>query len=180
MFVSRLFTCNRPLNYNKLSISTFRQRIAILLCRTTSLSCILHYWALAVKRGWGGLEVQLIPDNSKPRLLEPRANSNQSRFLLDFLLETWSKFCIPTDNLYITLPSVTRTMFQKRDKSENKTLYWRPNHWIYSKTTVSILCPRFFVTSVQIHCPSLYINQALLLNPFFKIQLTFITCCPWS
>ena len=62
-----LFTCNRPLNYSKLLIYTLRQRIAILLRRTTSLSCILHYWALAIKRGWGDLVVQLIPNSSNPR-----------------------------------------------------------------------------------------------------------------
>ena len=40
-------------------------------------------------------------------------------------------------------------------------MYWSPKHRIYFKTTKSILCLYFFVTPVQIQCPSLY---TLLLN----------------
>ena len=43
---------------------------------------------------------------------------------------------------------------------------------------MSILC-LLFVTPDQIQCPSLYINQALLINAFFKISM-YITCCPLS
>ena len=37
----------------------------------------------------------------------------------------------------------------------------------------------FFVSPVQSQCPSQYINQALLLNSFFK-SLICISCCPSS
>ena len=37
----------------------------------------------------------------------------------------------------------------------------------------------FFVSPVQSQCPPQYINQALLLNSFFK-SLIYISCCPWS
>ena len=33
---------------------------------------------------YGVKQIQSTPDNSNPRLLEPRANSNQNRFPLDF------------------------------------------------------------------------------------------------
>ena len=74
--------------------------------------------------------IQLTSDNSNPRLLEPRANSNQNRFSLDFrhtftvilpsvtrsldnskLPLTRSNFCSPPDHFYIILPSITLTMF---------------------------------------------------------------------
>ena len=83
--------------------------------------------------------IQLTPDNSKPRKLKPRANSNQSRFPLDFLvtftvilpsvtrmlnnsnlLLTWSKFCFPSDHFYTILPSITWTMLKAHDKSGKK------------------------------------------------------------
>ena len=44
-----------------------------------------------------------------------------------------------------------------------KTEYWSPKHWIYFKTTESILCLYFFVAPGQIQCPFLY---TLLLNCF--------------
>ena len=44
-------------------------------------------------------EIQLTPDNSNPRLLEPCANSNQNRFPLDF-----------HHTFTVILPSVTRTL----------------------------------------------------------------------
>ena len=43
-------------------------------------------------------EIQSTPDNSNPRQLEPRANSNQNRFPLDF-----------RHTFTVILPSVTRT-----------------------------------------------------------------------
>ena len=49
---------------------------------------------LQIGSGW----VQLTPDNSNPRLLEPPANSDQNRFSLDFL-----------HTFNVILPSVTRT-----------------------------------------------------------------------
>ena len=52
-------------------------------------------------------------------------------------------------------------------------------HWIYFKTTRTILCPYLYVTPAQIECLSLYINQALLLNSFFKISI-FNSCYPRS
>ena len=53
-------------------------------------------------------------------------------------------------------------------------------HSIQLKTTVSIFCPPlFFVTPVQIQCPSPVSYQALLLNSLFTISI-FISCCLWS
>ena len=49
---------------------------------------------LQIGSGW----VQLTPDNSNPRLLEPPANSDQNRFSLDFL-----------HTFNVILPSATRT-----------------------------------------------------------------------
>ena len=52
---------------------------------------------------------------------------------------------------------------------EKKKKQWTPGspkYWIYFKTTVFSFS--FFVSSVQIDFPTLYINQALLLNSFFK------------
>ena len=73
--------------------------------------------------------IQLTPENSNPRWLKPRANLNQSRFPLDFLLTftvilpsatrtldnsnlplTRSNFCFPSAHFYTILPSITRTM----------------------------------------------------------------------
>ena len=45
---------------------------------------------------------------------------------------------------------------------------------IFFKATVSIL----YVIPVQIQCPSLYTNQALLVNSFSRISI-YISCCPW-
>ena len=42
-----------------------------------------------------------------------------------------------------------------------KIVYWGPKHWIYFKGMESILCLYFYVTPVQIQCPSLH---TLLLN----------------
>ena len=55
-----------------------------------------------------------------------------------------------------------------------KTMYWSPKHWFYFKTTVWILCRYFFVTLVQIQCPSLYTlflngipSPSICLFPYF-------------
>ena len=85
---------------------------------------------LQIGSGW----VQLTPDNSNPRLLEPPANSDQNRFSLDFLhtfnvilpsvTRTSRKleiiFCFPSDHFYINLPSITRTMFWALKKVRKK------------------------------------------------------------
>ena len=59
----------------------------------------------------------------------------------------------------------------------------RNTELIYFKTTMAILCLNFFfVNPVKIECPYPYINQALLLNSFFKISIShiYISCCPRS
>ena len=55
-----------------------------------------------------------------------------------------------------------------------KTMYWSSKHWFYFKTTVWILCRYFFVTLVQIQCPSLYTlflngipSPSICLFPYF-------------
>ena len=92
--------------------------------------------------------VQLTVDNSNPHWLEPRANSNQNRFLLDFrhtftvilpsltrtldnskLPLTRSNFCFPSDHFHIILSSITRTMFWALKKS-GKNSVLPPQHWI--------------------------------------------------
>ena len=62
---------------------------------------------------------------------------------------------------------------------KNKCTEVCQKHWIYFKTTMTILCPYLYVTPAQIECLSLYINQALLLNSFFKISI-FNSCYPRS
>ena len=81
----------------------------------------------------------MTPDNSNLRKLEPRANSNKSRFPLEFLLIftvilpsvtrtldnsnlplTRSNSCFPSAHFYTILPSITRTMLYARVKSRNK------------------------------------------------------------
>ena len=85
-------------------------------------------------------------------ITELRINSNQNRFSLDFrhtftvilpsatrplhnsnLPLTRSSFCFPSDHFYIILSSITRTMFWAF-KSQEKTAYWRPKHWILNFT----------------------------------------------
>ena len=66
--------------------------------------------------------------------------------------------------------------WQGRKKKQQFTEV-RNFEFIY-KTTVSILCLYFYVTPVQIQCPFLYINQALLLFFFSKYQSIYISCCP--
>ena len=83
---------------------------------------------------------------------------------------------LPSDHFYTILPSIIRAMFYVHDKLAKK-VYRILNHWIYFKTTVSILCPYLYVTPTQTECPSLFINQVLLLNSFFKISI-FISCYP--
>ena len=75
--------------------------------------------SLALKVNLLLFTVQFTPDNSNPRQLEPRADSSQSRFPLDFLHTftvilpsvTRSNFCFPSDYFYTILPSITRTVF---------------------------------------------------------------------
>ena len=81
-------------------------------------------------------------------------------------------------------PAITRTKLKARDKSGTKTVYWSPKHWIYFKTTASILCPYFFVLRLQIQCPflhTLFVNCiqipihlliSLLLVVCFKLLIT--------
>ena len=54
------------------------------------------------------------------------------------------------------LPAITRTKLKARDKSGKKPWTEVQNIEYISETTVSILCPYFFVTLVQIQCPFLY------------------------
>ena len=119
------------------------------------------------------------------------ANSNQSWFLLDFLLTfavilpsiTWtldnsnlpltrSDFCFPSDHIYIILPSILEPCYKRVTSQEKKTVYWSPRHWIYFKATASILCLYFFVTPVQIRCPFLllnYIPSPSILFSYFRL-----------
>ena len=58
---------------------------------------------------------------------------------------------------------------EKKNRKKQKVLVW-------------ILCFYFFVTPVEIQCPSQYINQALLLNSFFIIfnNLLFLEPKIWA
>ena len=84
------------------------------------------------------------------------ANSNQSRFPLDFLLTftvilpsvTWTSrwlevIFFPSAHFYTILPSIIRTMLIGAWKVGKKTVHWSPKHWIYFKTTKPILCLYF-------------------------------------
>ena len=112
------------------------------------MSSVIYYWTwrtatwnLFVKQTMGNCCIRLTSDNSNPRKLEPRANSNQSRFTLDFLLTftvilpsvtrtlyisnlslTRTNFCFPSAHFYTVLPSITKTMLQARDKSGKNRL----------------------------------------------------------
>ena len=100
------------------------------------MSSVIYYWTwrtatwnLFVKQTMGNCCIRLTSDNSNPRKLEPRANSNQSRFTLDFLLTftvilpsvtrtlynsnlslTRTNFCFPSAHFYTVLSSITKTM----------------------------------------------------------------------
>ena len=94
---------------------------------------------------------------SNPRKLEPRANSNQNRFPLDFrhtfniiLLSVTrtsrirSGFCFPSDHFYIILPSKTRTMFWAL-RSREKTVYWRRSQTLNFELNLPLTCCRHIV-----------------------------------
>ena len=92
---------------------------------------------------------------------------------------TRSNFCFLLRSFLYNFTFNNLNMFLVSVKLEKKPLYLRWKHWIYFKTTMSILCLEFiffFVTPVKIQCPALYIKQALFLNSFFKI-LVFSFCC---
>ena len=60
-------------------------------------------------------------------------------------------------------------------------MYWSLKHLTYFKTTMLITCLSLFVTPVQIQCPSLYINQSLLLHSNLLLLLDWSeqdTCIP--
>ena len=109
--------------------------------RIGELNPSLHSWIFTfVSVGTSLLSyLQSTPDNSNPRLLEPRANSNQNRFPLDFfhtftvilpsvtrtlnnsnLPLSRSNFCFPSDHFHTHLPSITRTIFWTLKKSGKK------------------------------------------------------------
>ena len=89
-----------------------------------------------------------------------------------FPLRQFRKYNFTFDNSNHALSA-----WQGRKKKQQFTEV-RNFEFIY-KTTVSILCLYFYVTPVQIQCPFLYINQALLLFFFFsKYQSIYISCCP--
>ena len=72
---------------------------------------------------------------------------------------TQSNFCFPSDTFYIILPSITWTTFKcvaGWPKKNGVLLYISPEHWIYFKTTLTILYHFFFTTSVQIQCLTLW------------------------
>ena len=63
-----------------------------------------------------------------------------------------------------------------------KQKYWSLKRLIYLWITASILCLYFYVTPIQIQCPSLYIDQALLFNFLFKIFISLAALnvkCAW-
>ena len=75
--------------------------------------------------------MQLTPDNSNPRELEPKSISPgfPSYIYCNFTLDnsnlplTRSNFCFPSAHFYTILPSITRTMLWPRDKSgKNRVL----------------------------------------------------------
>ena len=78
-----------------------------------------------------------------------------------FPLRQFRKYNFTFDNSNHALSA-----WQGRKKKQQFTEV-RNFEFIY-KTTVSILCLYFYVTPVQIQCPFLYINQALLLFFFFQ------------
>ena len=122
------------------------------------------------------------------------------------LLLTGRNFCFPFRSLiYIFLPKITRTIKKKRKQEKTiKTRILRVNSWFFRFfpfTSSLFQALRYWgrreserhslsqfsgphrsarsqeqATQVQIQCPSQYINQALLLNSFFKI-LIYISCC---
>ena len=94
---------------------------------------------------------------------------------------TRNNFCFPSDYFYTILPSIARNMFCSARQVRN---WVRNTELIYFKTTMAILCLQlfFFFNPIKIECPCLYINQALLLNSFFKISIShiYISSCPRS
>ena len=109
--------------------------------------------------------------------------------------------------IYIVLPAITRTIKKKQNKTRknNQTKNSSCKFLVFSlfHSTSSLFQALGYrgrreserhslsqfsgphrsarsqeqATPVQIQCPSQYINQALLLNSFFKI-LIYISCCP--
>ena len=143
--------------------------------------------------GWGFylLKHCWLPTTQNLCELDPRANSDQNRFPVDFLHTfilillpvtrtldnsnlplTWSNFCFPSDLFYIILLLILEPCF--KHVTSGKKIYWSPKHWIYFKTTVTILCLYFFITPVQIQCPAPSINEAFLRNSHFKISVCLL------
>ena len=93
-----------------------------------------------------------------------------------FPLSQFRKYNFTFDNSNHALSA-----WQGRKKKQQFTEV-RNFEFIY-KTTVTILCLYFYVTPVQIQLPSLYINQALLLNFFSKYQSISLAAlnvtCAW-
>ena len=92
------------------------------------------------------------------------------------LLLTWSNFCFPsghfyTDNFMLDNSNHVLSAWQvakRKQCSEDQNIEF-----------ISKQSRHFFVTQVQMQCPSLYVNRALLLNSFFKVSI-YISCCSWS
>ena len=98
------------------------------------------------------MHIQLTPDNSNPRQLEPKSISPgfPSYIYCHFTLGnlnfplTRSNFnFFPSAHFYTILPSIIRTMLIGAWKVGKKTVHWSPKHWIYFKTTKPILCLYF-------------------------------------
>ena len=77
-----------------------------------------------------------------------------------------SNFCLPTNDFYFILPSITRTMFQSVT-SRKKNVY---------NETLNLFqnCRVFFV------CTSLSILFKCSVQPWSWIFNTQVFCCPWS
>ena len=96
------------------------------------------------------MHIQLTPDNSNPRQLEPKSISPgfPSYIYCHFTLGnlnfplTRSNF-FPLSSFLHNFTLDNSNHVNKCVKSREKTVHWSPKHWIYFKITKSILCLYF-------------------------------------